>query len=62
MSALVITQRVEEAEEYCDRVAIIKNGEIVEWGTPGELKLRHLYSDCSSYFLKVALAENYNDG
>ena len=37
MSVLVITQRVDEVEEYCDRCAFIANGVIVAIGTVQEL-------------------------
>lgn len=54
MSAFIITQRVEEAEEYCDKVAILKAGQIIEFGSPFELKEKY----CSSYFLRVYPTDN----
>ncbi len=38
MTMLVTTHYMEEAEEYCQRVAIMNLGRIVAIGTPGELK------------------------
>jgi len=34
------TQYLEEADQLCERIAVIANGEIVAQGTPGELKRR----------------------
>ncbi len=32
---------MDEAEQLCDRVAIVEHGRIIEIGPPGELVLRH---------------------
>lgn len=42
---LLTTHYIDEAEELCDRVAIIHEGRIIELGAPGELIERH----CESY-------------
>src|SRR5579863_219046 len=36
----VTTHYMEEAEEYCDRIAMIANGRIAAMGTPAELKAK----------------------
>jgi len=38
LTLLVTTHYMEEAEEYCDRVAIMHQGQIAAIGTPAELK------------------------
>lgn len=35
------THKMEEADKLCDRVAFLNNGEIVEVGTPEDLKLKY---------------------
>ena len=49
MSVLVITLRVEEVEEYCDRCAFIADGAIMELGTVQELLLKYQ----NKYLLKI---------
>ncbi len=40
-AVFLTTHYMEEADELCDRVAFLSNGEIVAIGTPRELKLRY---------------------
>jgi ABC-2 type transport system ATP-binding protein len=40
---LLTTHYMEEAEELCDRVAIMDHGRILEMGTVGELVSRHFH-------------------
>ncbi len=39
---LLTTHYMQEADELCDRIAIINNGELVDIDTPKQLKIRHL--------------------
>lgn len=45
MTIFLTTHYMEEAEEFCDRVAIIDHGKIVVIGTPAELKAQIAGSD-----------------
>jgi ABC-type multidrug transport system ATPase subunit len=47
---VMITQKIEEVEEFADRLAIINDGQIVESGTLAEIKQRY---DCNQYILKI---------
>jgi ABC-2 type transport system ATP-binding protein len=38
MSVLVTTHYMEEADQHCDRVALMHRGQVRAVGTPGELK------------------------
>lgn len=40
-TVVLVTHFTEEAEELCDRIAVMRNGRVVETGTPGELIERH---------------------
>lgn len=46
---LMTTHYMEEAEQICDRVAIVDHGHIIEIGTPAELVQRH-FSDIAISF------------
>jgi ABC-2 type transport system ATP-binding protein len=46
---LMTTHYMEEAEQICDRVAIVDHGHIIEMGTPNELVQRH-FSDIAISF------------
>jgi ABC-2 type transport system ATP-binding protein len=39
---------MQEADELCDRVAIINNGELIDIDTPIRLKTRHLENENGS--------------
>lgn len=39
---LLTTHYMQEADELCDRIAIINNGEIIDIGTTKQLKLKHI--------------------
>lgn len=41
MAIFLTTHNMEEATKLCDHVALLNNGEIVEYGTPRELCLRY---------------------
>ena len=41
LTILLTTHYIEEAEALCERVAFIKQGKIIDEGTPQELVLRH---------------------
>ncbi|MDF2803286.1 MAG: bacitracin transport ATP-binding protein BcrA [Anaerocolumna sp.] len=47
------THNMEEADKLCHRVAFLNDGEIVELGTPSELKLKYINDD-----ITVILKEN----
>ena len=49
LASIIITHRTDEAEEFCDKVAILNEGKILEYGTPNELKSKH----GSGYVLKI---------
>ena len=51
-SIILITQRIDEAENICDHIALMNNGKFKDFGTPGFLKTRH----GKGYQLKVELA------
>ena len=38
---MLITQRIDEAENICDKIAVMKNGEIKAFGTPNDLIKEH---------------------
>ena len=46
----MITQKIEEVEEFADRLAIINEGKIVECGTLAEIKQKY---DCNQYILQI---------
>lgn len=46
---LMTTHYMEEAEQICDRVAIVDHGHVIEIGAPGELVRRH-FSDIAISF------------
>jgi len=41
MTVLFCTHYLDEAERLCDRIAILKAGEVVAVGTPAELKKKY---------------------
>jgi len=55
-TVLLTTHYMEEAEQLCDRVAIIDRGKVIEQGTPRELILR-LGGDT---MIEFSIAENQN--
>jgi ABC-2 type transport system ATP-binding protein len=50
---LVTTHMMEEAERYCDRLAIMDNGRLVEQGEPSELLERHGTDSLEEVFIAV---------
>jgi ABC-2 type transport system ATP-binding protein len=50
---ILTTQYIEEAEELCDRVAIIDHGRLIALGTPKELKVEHHASNLEDVFIKL---------
>jgi ABC-2 type transport system ATP-binding protein len=44
---------MEEAERYCDRLAIMDNGRLVEQGEPSELLERHGTDSLEEVFIAV---------
>ena len=53
MAIVMITQKIEEVEEFADRLIIINEGKIVESGTLAEIKQRY---DCNQYILQITPA------
>jgi ABC-type multidrug transport system ATPase subunit len=50
---LVTTHLMEEAERYCERLAIMDQGRLVEQGEPGELLERHGTESLEEVFTAV---------
>jgi len=55
MSVLLSSHNMLEIEFLSDRVAIIDRGEILETGTPSELKNKHKANNLEEVFVKVAV-------
>ncbi|MFI5278555.1 MAG: ABC transporter ATP-binding protein [Ktedonobacterales bacterium] len=55
---LMTTHYMEEAEQICDRVAIVDHGHIIEMGSPAELVQRH-FSDIAISFQGSGDATSY---
>ena len=53
VSIILTTHYMEEAEELCDRVAIIDEGKLIELGSPEELMERHQAKHLEEVFLKL---------
>ena len=51
MAIVMITQKIEEVEEFADRLAIIDKGQIVESETLTEMKKRY---NCNQYILQIS--------
>jgi ABC-2 type transport system ATP-binding protein len=50
---ILTTHYMEEAEELCDRVAIIDEGKLIELGSPSELMEKHQAKHLEEVFLKL---------
>lgn len=50
---LLTTHYIEEAEELCDKIALINGGKIIDQGTPNELKKRFKKKSLEEVYLKV---------
>jgi ABC-2 type transport system ATP-binding protein len=50
---ILTTHYMEEAQELCDRVAIIDEGKLVELGAPAELMKKHQAKNLEEVFLKL---------
>ncbi|GAA0941503.1 ABC transporter ATP-binding protein [Nonomuraea longicatena] len=48
MTVLVTTHHMDEADRYCERVALVHRGRVRALGTPGELSSRCAWSSCRS--------------
>ena len=53
VSIILTTHYMEEAEELCDRVAIIDEGKLIELGSPEELMEKHQAKHLEEVFLKL---------
>lgn len=53
MTIFLTTHFMEEAEELCDRLAIMDKGKIVEMGTPKELVAKYKASNLEEVFLQT---------
>ncbi|PNX45372.1 MAG: hypothetical protein BV459_08565 [Thermoplasmata archaeon M11B2D] len=53
VSIILTTHYMEEAEELCDRVAIIDEGKLIELGSPEELMEKHQAEHLEEVFLKL---------
>jgi len=52
-TVILTTHYMEEAQELCDRVAIIDNGSLIEMGSPSELVEKHKVKNLEEVFLKL---------
>ncbi len=52
-SILLTTHYIEEAEELCQQIALINHGEIVDCGTPEQLKTRFKKNSLEDVYLNV---------
>ncbi len=52
-TVILTTHYMEEAEELCDRVAIIDEGLLIELGSPAELVEKHKVKNLEEVFLKL---------
>ncbi len=52
-TVLLSSHNMLEVELMCDRIALINDGEIVEMGTPAELKAKHNAQNIEEVFMKV---------
>jgi ABC-2 type transport system ATP-binding protein len=50
---ILTTHYMEEAQELCDRVAIIDEGKLIEIGSPAELMEKHQAKNLEDVFLKL---------
>jgi ABC-2 type transport system ATP-binding protein len=53
VSIILTTHYMEEAEELCDRVAIIDEGKLIELGSPEELMEKHKAKHLEEVFLRL---------
>jgi ABC-2 type transport system ATP-binding protein len=53
MTIFLTTHFMDEAEQLCERIAIMDKGKIVTIGTPDELKKKHQASNLEEVFLKT---------
>lgn len=53
VSIILTTHYLEEAELLCDRIAIIDHGQIVDTGTPAELKIKYAKNSLEEVFLQL---------
>jgi ABC-2 type transport system ATP-binding protein len=56
---LLSSHNMLEVEYLCDRIALINNGEIVETGTPTELKTKYNAQNIEEIFLKIVEPSNH---
>jgi ABC-2 type transport system ATP-binding protein len=61
MTIFLTTHFMEEAEELCDRIAIMDGGKIVTEGTVPELIKKHKAKNLEDVFLKTTTAANLAD-
>jgi ABC-2 type transport system ATP-binding protein len=59
---LVTTHLMEEAERYCERLAVIDRGRLVEQGEPAELLERHQAESLEDVFMAVTGRQIDHDG
>jgi ABC-type multidrug transport system ATPase subunit len=52
-TVILTTHYMEEAQELCDRVAIIDEGKLIALGTPEELMKEHQTKNLEEVFLKL---------
>lgn len=52
-TVILTTHYMEEAQELCDRVAIIDEGSLIELGSPEELMKKHQAKNLEEVFLKL---------
>ena len=58
LTILLASHNMKEVERLCDKVVMMKQGEIVDSGTCGELIKKHGRTNLEDTFLKIARSKN----
>tara|TARA_B110001450_G_scaffold238615_1_gene245751 strand:- start:136 stop:639 length:504 start_codon:yes stop_codon:yes gene_type:complete len=58
LTMLLASHNMKEVERLCDRIVMMKKGEIVDQGTCGELIKKHGRENLEETFLKIARSKN----
>ena len=61
LTILLASHNMREVERLCDKVVMMKNGQIVDSGTCDELIKKHGRKNLEETFLKIARSKNTNE-